>query len=82
MAAGSVSIAGPVGFVGLIAPHLSRFFFRNNQIEFILGASLFGSLLVLIADGVGRFAFAPIQIPAGILTAIIGVPFLLFLLKK
>jgi iron complex transport system permease protein len=78
----SVSVAGSLGFVGLIAPHIARLALGSGQIPLTLGSGLFGALLVLAADSIGRTAFAPVQIPAGILMALLGVPFFLFLLWR
>ena len=79
---GSVAICGALSFVGLAAPHLSRFFFQSSFVHTVLGSMLFGSLIVLYADSLGKLAYAPVQIPAGAVTAIVGVPFLIFLLRK
>ncbi|TNM63588.1 iron ABC transporter permease [Aliirhizobium smilacinae] len=69
------SVVGGLGFVGLIAPHLARLCFGSSQMPLLFGSAVFGSLLVLAADTIGRTVFAPIQIPAGILMAILGLPF-------
>lgn len=74
------SVVGGLGFVGLIAPHLARFCFGSSQMPLLFGSAIFGSLLVLAADTVGRTAFAPVQVPAGILMAILGLPFFLGLM--
>lgn len=78
--AASASVVGGLGFVGLIAPHLSRLLFGSRQMTLIAGSAVFGATLVLAADTIGRVVFAPIQIPAGIVMAILGVPFFLFVL--
>ena len=80
LTAAAVSAVGNLGFVGLIAPHLARFVIGPNQTPLIWGSALFGACLVLIGDSVGRLAFAPLQIPAGIVMAVLGVPFFLVLL--
>lgn len=74
------SVVGGLGFVGLMAPHLARLCFGSQQGVLVTGSSLFGAMLVLGADTLGRTVFAPIQIPAGIATAILGLPFFLLLL--
>ncbi len=74
------SVVGGLGFVGLVAPHLARLCFGSSQMPLVLGSAAFGSLLVLLADTVGRTLFAPVQIPAGILMAVLGMPFFLFLM--
>lgn len=76
----SVSCVGNLGFVGLMAPHISRLAIGGNQTALLTGSALFGALLVLVADSVGRLAFAPLQLPAGIVMSVLGVPFFLILL--
>lgn len=80
LAAIATSVVGPLGFVGLVAPHLARLLTRSNVAIHLILTALIGGLLVLVADFAGRALFAPLQIPAGIVTEIIGVPFLIFLL--
>lgn len=78
----SVAAVGTLGFVGLVAPHLARFLVGANQSALIAGSAACGAVLVLLADSLGRLVFAPIQIPAGIVMALIGVPFFLWLLWR
>ena len=80
LTAACVSCAGSIGFVGLIAPHMARFLLRGGQVALLSGSALLGALLVLVADTLGRLAFAPLQIPAGIVISLIGGPFFLLLL--
>lgn len=80
LTAASVSCVGSIGFVGLIAPHMARFLLRGGQVSLLCGSALLGALLVLLADSLGRLAFAPLQIPAGIVISLIGGPFFLALL--
>lgn len=75
-----VSCTGSLGFVGLIAPHMARMLVRGGQASLLWCSALLGGLLVLGADSIGRLAFAPLQIPAGIVIAVTGGPFFLFLL--
>lgn len=79
-AAGAVSVVGTLGFVGLVAPHVARLLVGERQGSLIVASALVGAVLVAAADAVGRLAFAPIQIPAGIVTALIGVPYFIALL--
>lgn len=74
------SVVGALGFVGLVSPHLARLCFGSAQMPLLVGSAAFGSLLVLLADMLGRTIFAPVQIPAGILMAVLGLPFFLFLM--
>jgi iron complex transport system permease protein len=80
LTAASVSCVGSLGFVGLVAPHMARLIIGGNQTALLTGSALMGAALVLIADTIGRLAFAPLQIPAGIVMSVLGVPFFLLLL--
>ncbi|MBA7934292.1 iron ABC transporter permease [Klebsiella sp. RHBSTW-00215] len=78
----SVSCVGSLGFVGLMAPHMARFLLRGGQVALLSGSALIGALLVLVTDTLGRLAFAPLQIPAGIVIALVGCPFFIVLLWR
>lgn len=78
----TVTMAGIIGFVGLIAPHLARRLVGSMHEGLVLTAAFAGGLLVILADLVGRTISPPTEIPAGIVIAIIGVPFFLYLLWK
>ncbi|MDI9801500.1 FecCD family ABC transporter permease [Citrobacter koseri] len=82
LTAASVSCVGSLGFVGLMAPHMARFCLRGGQMALLWGSALIGALLVLLTDTIGRLAFAPLQIPAGIVIALVGGPFFLLLLWR
>ncbi|BAQ63498.1 iron ABC transporter permease [Geminocystis sp. NIES-3709] len=82
LSSASVSIAGAVGFVGLIAPHIARFLVGNTHQGLIPVTGLVGGLLVVSADLLGRLLFTPLELPCGIITAIIGAPYFIFLLSK
>lgn len=82
LAAGAVATAGTIGFVGLIAPHMARRLV-NPLHEYVLPVTmLLGGLIVPLADLVGRVLFTPIEIPCGVITAVIGAPFFLYLLYR
>ena len=82
LAASAVSVAGLLGFVGLIVPHIMRMLV-GSDFEYLLPSSaLAGAVLVTSADTFARTAFAPVEIPVGIFMAFIGAPFFLFLLKR
>ncbi len=81
-AAIATSVVGPLGFVGLIAPHAARRIAPAGMGLHLLLTAAIGALLVLCADLIGRAAFAPIQLPAGLLTALIGVPVFVVLLIR
>ncbi len=74
--------AGIIGFVGLIAPHAMRIIVGPNHRRLLPAAALGGALLVLIADIVARRIAAPLELPIGIITSIIGAPFFITLLFK
>ncbi|MBY0204426.1 FecCD family ABC transporter permease [Paenibacillus cucumis (ex Kampfer et al. 2016)] len=82
LAGACVSVSGGIGFVGLIGPHLARRLVGPKH-QFLLPASaLVGSFLVLVADTLGRVILQPSEIPAGILVAILGAPYFLYLLSR
>jgi iron complex transport system permease protein len=78
----AVTTAGSVGFVGLVVPHALRLVFGNDQRLLLPASALCGGTLLAIADTVARTAAAPIQLPVGIITALIGVPTFLVLLRR
>ncbi|MBN1684614.1 MAG: iron ABC transporter permease [Gammaproteobacteria bacterium] len=78
----AVSLAGCIGFVGLIVPHMLRLLGSSDHRFVIPGSVLLGGALLTIADTVARSVIAPVQLPVGIVTALIGVPAFLILLKK
>lgn len=82
LAGSAVAVAGAIGFVGLISPHIARKLVAPAHEGLIPVSALIGSLLVLISDTVARTAFPPLDIPAGVFTAAIGAPFFIFLLYR
>ncbi|WP_188052389.1 FecCD family ABC transporter permease [Aureimonas fodinaquatilis] len=76
----AVSVSGTIGFVGLVAPHLIRTLIGPDHRSLLPAAALFGAALLAAADLVARTIVAPAELPIGILTAIIGAPFFLYLL--
>jgi iron complex transport system permease protein len=78
----AVTLAGAVGFVGFVAPHLMRMVVGNDQRLLLPASALAGGSLVVLADTVARTAFAPLQLPVGVITALIGVPAFLWLLAR
>jgi iron complex transport system permease protein len=79
-AAAIVSFTGVIGFVGLVAPHIARLAIGGDHRWLLPFSALAGALLVLLADSIGRLAFAPVVVPVGIVVAFIGVPLFLHLL--
>ncbi|MFD1388461.1 FecCD family ABC transporter permease [Oceanobacillus oncorhynchi subsp. oncorhynchi] len=81
LAAASVSVSGGIGFIGLIAPHLSRQLIGDKHEYVIPVSGLVGALLLLSADMIGGFIKQP-EVPAGIIVAVIGAPYFLYLLAR
>jgi iron complex transport system permease protein len=82
LVAAAVATAGTIGFVGLIAPHIARRLVGATYTGLKPVAALVGGLLVVLADLVGRTIVAPTEIPCGVVIAIIGAPFFLYLLYR
>lgn len=78
----AVSIAGMIGFVGLVIPHITRFLVGVDYRWIIPCSAVLGGVLLIVADIVGRMINAPFETPVGAITAIIGVPFFLHLARK
>ena len=78
----AVSLAGPVGFVGIIVPHLVRLLVGADHRLVLPASALFGAAFLIGCDLVARTAFAPTELPVGIVTALIGGPFFLWLLFR
>ena len=82
LAASAVSVVGLLGFVGLIVPHAARLMVGTDY-RFLLPASaILGAAVVTISDTIARVAFSPVELPVGILMAVFGAPFFLFLLRR
>lgn len=79
--AAAVAAAGVIGFVGLIAPHIARSMVGARHVRVIPASALVGAILLLIADDVARTVAAPAELPVGVVTALLGGPFFLYLLK-
>lgn len=82
LAAASVSVSGGIGFIGLIAPHMTRRLIGDRHEYVIPIAALVGAILLLLADTIGRWIMQPSSIPAGIVVAVIGAPYFLYLLAR
>ncbi len=82
LASSAVAAAGLIGFVGLVAPHLARLLLGAGHRTLLPGAALTGAVLVILCDTLGRWAFAPRELPCGILLALVGAPFFLYLLRR
>jgi len=78
----SVAVSGAIGFVGLIVPHLLRLVIGADHRYLLINSALLGANLLLIADIFARNALSPAEIPIGIVTALVGAPFFIWLLLK
>jgi ABC-type Fe3+-siderophore transport system permease subunit len=78
----AVSAVGVIGFVGLVAPHAARFLVGGRHARVLPVAALLGAILVSLADTLGRTVIAPAQIPAGLVTAMVGTPYFVGLLYR
>ena len=81
-AAVAVTVAGSIGFVGLVVPHAVRLVIGNDQRYLLPAAALAGGALLVLADTLARTVVAPAQLPVGVLTALAGVPLFLWLLRR
>ncbi|HDS9254921.1 TPA: iron ABC transporter permease [Klebsiella pneumoniae subsp. pneumoniae] len=70
-----VSMAGSIGFVGLVVPHVMRFFFGPLHRTLLIASALAGAILMVLADIASRLLIAPQSLPVGVVTALVGVPF-------
>lgn len=82
MTAASVSLGGMIGFVGLLIPHMARLVTGSDSRTLIPVSAIGGGAILCIADLVGRSVLSPAELPAGIVTAIIGAPYFLYLLRR
>jgi iron complex transport system permease protein len=82
LTAATVPVVGSIGFVGLLTPHLVRYLVGADHRLVVPGAALLGGTLIVLADLAARTAFAPRQLPVGALTALVGVPLFLMLMRR
>ena len=78
----SVSVCGTISFVGLLAPHLARMLFGHNHKLLSPSSAILGALMVLASDTLARGIQPPLELPAGVLTSLIGAPYFVFLLQR
>ena len=81
LAGGSVAVAGPIGFIGLIIPHIVRFLVGLDYRWILPYAAVFGAILLLVADILARIVLKPIELPVGLVMPLIGAPFFIYLIK-
>ncbi|MBZ0297128.1 MAG: iron ABC transporter permease, partial [Anaerolineae bacterium] len=82
LAAAAVAVSGTIGFVGLVAPHITRRLVGPSHEGMIPVTALFGGALLVLADLIGRWVIAPSELPIGIVTALIGAPYFMYLLYR
>lgn len=82
MAGAAATIAGPVSFVGLVVPHWARLLAGGDYTRLIPLSALLGGILTLFADTLGRLVFAPAEVPVSAMTALIGAPYFLFMIRR
>lgn len=81
-AGSATAVAGPLVFVGLVVPHLVRWTLGTDQQRIVLGSMLLGPTLVLFSDVLGRVAVLPSEMPVGVVTAFVGAPVLIALVRR
>ncbi|MFF3258927.1 FecCD family ABC transporter permease [Streptomyces sp. NPDC002932] len=77
-----VAAAGPIAFIGLAVPHIARAIVGSDHRWVLPMAALIGPMMLLVSDVIGRIVFPPSEVPAGVMTALIGVPFLVTLVRR
>ncbi|WP_027398863.1 FecCD family ABC transporter permease [Anaerovorax odorimutans] len=80
LAGSAVSVAGTIGFIGLCSPHIARLIIGNDYRYLVVFSGILGGLILVVSDTLARVMFQPMELPVGILTAILGTPFFLFLI--
>jgi iron complex transport system permease protein len=78
----AVSLAGIIGFVGIMVPHFMRLVFGSDHRLLLPVAALFGASFLIVADTIARVVLAPAELPVGVITALCGAPYFIFLLKR
>jgi iron complex transport system permease protein len=81
LAGSAVAIAGPIGFIGLVVPHIVRFWVGVDYSSILPYAAITGAILLLLADVVSRCLIAPQELPVGVMSAIVGAPFFMYLTR-
>jgi iron complex transport system permease protein len=82
LTASTVSLTGTIGFVGLIVPHMMRLVLGPGHRKLLPSSALAGGVFLVWADVFARLVLAPAELPVGVVTALVGVPFFLFLLRR
>ena len=82
LAGSATAVAGPLVFVGLVVPHMVRWTLGTDQRRIVLGSMMLGPVLVLLSDVLGRVAVLPSEMPVGVVTAFVGAPVLILLVRR
>lgn len=82
LAGASVAAAGPIAFIGIIIPHIMKFFLPNDYRWILPYSFVWGAVLLVSADVLSRYIAMPKEVPVGVMTAIIGVPFFVYIARK
>jgi iron complex transport system permease protein len=82
LAGSSVALAGPIGFIGLVVPHMVRFFIKGDYRWILPYSAVIGATLLLVADVAARVLLKPQELPVGIMTALVGAPVFVYLAKS
>jgi iron complex transport system permease protein len=82
LSGGAVAIAGPIGFVGLVVPHVARALVGHDYRWLLPYAGVLGGLLMLVADVAARLVIRPSELPVGVMTALLGGPFFVYVARK
>jgi iron complex transport system permease protein len=82
LAGGSVAIAGPIVFIGIVIPHVARYFVGTDHRWLAPYCGVLGAILLLVADIGARYVIMPQEVPVGIMTAIIGTPFFIYIARR
>ncbi|MDQ1144465.1 iron complex transport system permease protein [Bacillus sp. SORGH_AS 510] len=82
LAGGSVAVAGPIGFVGIVVPHITRSIIGIDHRWVIPLSAILGAILLLAADIAARYILMPSEVPVGVMTAVIGTPFFIFIARR
>lgn len=77
-----VAFTGPVGFIGIVAPHISRMLVGASHGRLMVASTLIGGIILVLCDTIGRLIMWPVELPAGIITALVGGPFFLWLMVR
>lgn len=82
LSGGAVAVAGPIGFIGIVIPHVTRAVVGIDHRWVIPFSALFGGMLLLLADIAARYIIMPQEVPVGVMTAVIGTPFFIYIARK